>query len=79
MLLPETGLDGGRLLAEKVRQLIEDEVFSCDGKSFSATMSFGVAEYGETMELSELAATADKRLYIAKDHGRNRVVDMDGE
>ncbi len=79
MLLPETGLDGGRLLAEKVRELIAEEKFSHGKKPLNVTMSFGVAEHGEKIELSELTATADKRLYIAKEHGRNRVVDMDGD
>ncbi len=79
ILLPETGLKGGSLLAEKVRQMIEAEKLSYQDKTFAVTMSFGVAEFGERMELPELAAVADKRLYAAKEGGRNRVVDRDGE
>jgi two-component system, cell cycle response regulator len=74
VLLPEVDLAGARVAADKVRRLVEAARFSIDGREFSCTVSVGVADWR-----TELAApialydAADKRLYEAKQSGRNRV------
>lgn len=60
------------LLGETIRQAV---VSSRDGAELGLTVSVGVATLSEQVaSLTELYATADRRLYQAKSAGRNRVV-----
>ena len=74
VILPEVDGAGGRVAAEKVRRLVEAARFSIDTREFSCTVSVGVAEW-----IAEMAApialydACDKRLYEAKQGGRNRI------
>ena len=73
--LPYTDLSGAAMVAERIRQTIESLCVDLDGDTLSVTASFGVAEFepadGGTDRLYE---RADRRLYAAKDAGRNVVV-----
>jgi len=74
--LPETGVMGATVFAERIRELIEEHAFSlADGRALRLTASVGVASYPtpgvETLE--DFLATADQALYRAKAEGRNRV------
>ncbi|HEX6713990.1 MAG TPA: diguanylate cyclase [Thermoleophilaceae bacterium] len=71
-LLPDTGHDGGALLAEKLRRAIEDlEVPDLDRR---LSASFGVATLpGDAVNGEQLVRAADRALYAAKRAGRNRV------
>ena len=77
MLLPETGLKGATVSAEKIRSALESKKLSYGSVSFSVTMSFGVALYEDKMALEDVVNLADNRLYKAKETGRNRVVSED--
>jgi len=72
LLLPDTGLDGALVLAEKVRREIELlDVPQIEG---TLTASFGVAVLPDHASQGEsLLREADRALYAAKDRGRNRV------
>ena len=74
ILLPETGLPGGRAAAEKIRSMVENLDFpGMEGRQ--VTVSLGVAalmESGET-NIDRLINLADEGLYRAKGNGRNRV------
>ena len=62
----------GRLLGETIRQVIG---LGDGGSAPPCTVSVGVATTSPSVtSLEELFALADKRLYLAKDGGRNRVV-----
>jgi len=76
IVLPETGVVGATIFAERVRELIEEHEFSHSGSiKLHLTASVGVATYPspglETAE--DLLAKADQGLYRAKAEGRNRV------
>lgn len=74
ILCPETGLEGATALAEKLRELFENEPFAAAATQFTVTCSFGVAELSADMHaLEDLQAAADRALYRAKGDGRNRV------
>jgi len=80
VLLPETDLDGGAALAERIRARIEEQRFtSPDGTVFWVTASVGAAERREGMSLGELVQAADAAMYRSKDAGRNRVTLALGE
>jgi len=79
ILLPETALEGGRIVAEKIRIRIAGEPFFWGGKAISLTTSIGVAAYDKGSSLDECIRRADASLYKAKRLGRNRVEWEPGE
>ncbi|MBT9492091.1 MAG: GGDEF domain-containing protein [Paucibacter sp.] len=61
-------------LAERLRQSVEDEVFSTDAGTIKVTVSVGIAMPRSQEEaLDDLLGRADAALYKAKRAGRNRV------
>lgn len=74
ILLPKTGLDGARDLAERLRREIANRAVRVRDQDLRITASFGVACYPETSEDSRVLFTnADAALYEAKASGRNQV------
>jgi diguanylate cyclase (GGDEF)-like protein len=77
VILPEATIDGGILVAERVRQAIEDHAFDTGRgiRKTHVTVSVGVAAYeGAPLTDSDLITQADTRLYDAKRAGKNKVV-----
>lgn len=75
LVLPATGLDAARDIAERIRASIETSPLAAVGKM---TISIGVACRGpDTPGSDSILKRADERLYQAKSHGRNRVVATD--
>ena len=76
-ILPETGLSGARILAERIRSGINRLAISHQSSPTAkvVTASFGVATAGGNAGLSvqDIIALADKLLYRAKEGGRNRI------
>jgi diguanylate cyclase (GGDEF)-like protein len=62
--------------AERLRKKVADHHFIYQGEKISITISVGVASAGElsSLNMTDLLELADKRLYKAKQQGRNRVV-----
>ena len=74
VLLPETGLDGALILAERLRQTIARTEVPAVAAHVRMTASFGVAERAVgDRTMKEMLARADAALYRAKSSGRNRV------
>jgi two-component system, cell cycle response regulator len=82
ILLPSTGADAGRLLAERIRQAVAAEVFKVRDVEhpLPITVSIGIAEHRPTeiepdlkVAGERLIALADLALYEAKAGGRNIV------
>jgi diguanylate cyclase (GGDEF)-like protein len=76
LIVPELELSAARLVAEKLRGIIERTPCRFEDRVIPITSSFGVAELGLTppMPSEELYRIADERLYAAKRAGRNRVM-----
>ncbi len=74
VLLPETDIEGARIVAERVRAAIADGPVDADGHGLSVTASLGVAEWnaGEP-SIEHTLRRADAALYEAKQSGRDRV------
>lgn len=72
--LPETGLDLGGKIAERIRIKLGTTAWDWRGRQWPLTASFGVAACPETSPSRDnLPAQADSALYVAKRSGRNRV------
>ncbi|RZI58458.1 MAG: GGDEF domain-containing protein [Rubrivivax sp.] len=73
-LLPDTGIAGAALVAERMRTLLEEHPFTWEGQTWPLTASFGIAESArEDASAAEVLRRADQALYSAKGQGRNVV------
>lgn len=73
-LLPDTGIAGAALVAERMRAVLEEYRFDWQGQRWPLTASFGIAESapGDT-HAADVLKRADQALYRAKQQGRNVV------
>ena len=75
IILPETDSLGAKLIAEQLRQQVQQEAVPHQGKDIKLTISCGVTTYQQqaNVQVEDIFACADKALYRAKDNGRNQV------
>jgi two-component system cell cycle response regulator len=75
VVLPETPLDGGLVVADRMLKVVSQTPFLFEETSFQVTISAGaVCTQGEAdITPMELIRRADAKLYQAKSEGRNRV------
>ncbi|MBL7069404.1 MAG: sensor domain-containing diguanylate cyclase [Candidatus Omnitrophica bacterium] len=79
VILPETGKDEARLVAERIREMIENHSFKAYDESTNVQVSIGVAVYPEDAgDVNEIIENSDKALYAAKNGGRNKVCVCNG-
>lgn len=75
LLLPDTDGDRAFAVAEKLRRKLADTPLHFSGVEIALAISGGIAEYDADGEhLDDLSRTADRKLYRAKDQGRNRIL-----
>ena len=58
---------------DSFRKKIENYTF-CENKNIHLTISIGVTDFNEKMDIKTFIKKADENLYYAKQHGRNKVV-----
>jgi diguanylate cyclase (GGDEF)-like protein len=75
VLLPQTNRLAAAVIAERMRKAVQEDGIETGGQRLSLTVSIGVASYSaEAVEtIEELLEIADKRVYLAKKLGRNRI------
>jgi diguanylate cyclase (GGDEF)-like protein len=80
ILLPQTSLEEGISIAERIRRRITRVRFP-HGKTQplgSVTVSIGVSAFGPGLETPQtIIEAADRALYLAKSRGKNRVEALD--
>ncbi|MEK6744445.1 MAG: sensor domain-containing diguanylate cyclase [Nitrospirota bacterium] len=75
VILPASDIPAGKVVAERMRSLIEHYPFKVDQHVLKVTVSIGVASWPASAEsIKELIAEADKALYEAKHGGKNQIV-----
>ena len=77
IIMRDTDLDGGSLLAERIRNHIETQSCTCSGAELDITVSIGVSDLQDHDSPVSLFARADQALYSAKRNGRNQVCAAD--
>lgn len=73
VILPETGLAGASIVAQRLGDLVRDHKFDLPDPSYKVGLSIGVAELTDGMTPADLIRKADDGLYKAKKGGRGRV------
>ena len=78
IVLPETRVNNTHVVAERIRHRLESTSLAVGGSSVVVTASIGVAgtdslSNDAVLSASALVERADRALYAAKHHGRNRV------
>ncbi|MGB0848652.1 MAG: sensor domain-containing diguanylate cyclase, partial [Thiolinea sp.] len=78
ILLPDTDSKEASLIAEHIRRSIQQLCISYQGQQIHFTISIGVATVIPTPGTSstDLIASADQSLYLAKEGGRNQVITL---
>jgi diguanylate cyclase (GGDEF)-like protein len=74
VVLPFTPMAGATIVAERVRKNIAETPFLYGEQSICITISIGVVIQESNATLESMLTVADKRLYRAKETGRNLVV-----
>ena len=79
IVLPETGAEGARVLAERLRLTLSERTITHDGRQIHITSSFGISGFDpdtpeDRISADDIIRAADRCLYQAKEEGRNRVV-----
>lgn len=75
LLLPETGAENARAVAEQLRAAVGADGLDTPAGRAKYAISAGVAALGDDVqELAQLIHAADQALYAAKAQGRNRTV-----
>lgn len=73
LILPNTRLGDAARVINKIRQTIMNLPIKFENKTFSVTVSAGVANFIENDTTSDVLSRADSALYRAKQLGRNQV------
>lgn len=75
VILPHTKHEDAMVVAERLRQKVEDLMVHFDGNNISRTVSIGVTTHPEVgaEDADDLLKVADSALYVAKGKGRNFV------
>lgn len=76
ILLPSVAIDRAAVMAERIREAVEQARFSFKGRALSVTISIGVTTLSMdgNENIDTVVNRADEALYAAKKAGRNRVV-----
>ncbi|MCL2011760.1 MAG: diguanylate cyclase [Cystobacterineae bacterium] len=75
LIMPETELQGAKVIAERIREAVMDELFQTEQGILRVTVSLGVSTFPACADgKAALIEVADQRLYMAKRKGRNCLV-----
>ncbi len=74
IVLIETDLNNGRTVIEKIRRIIAEEIYRYQELELSVTMTFGISQFDDSMDIDACIKKADIALYKGKTNGKNCVV-----
>jgi diguanylate cyclase (GGDEF)-like protein len=68
IISPETNIKNGKIIAEKIRESVEDKELH---NNIKTTISLGITEYKDKDTIDSLMKRTDNALYQSKSRGRN--------
>ncbi|HEX3033076.1 MAG TPA: diguanylate cyclase [Bacillota bacterium] len=78
IVFTDTEKEAAFIIMERILNAIREKVFVCGEREVAVTFSCGVADASEIereyAETEHIIAVADKKLYQAKNYGRNRII-----
>jgi len=74
VLLVQESMENSRNIAERIRNAVNQHVFTTGEQTFDVTLSAGISVCGPETSIHELLRNADECMYRAKSKGRNCVV-----
>lgn len=74
LLLPETDLEGARVLAEKLRARVAATPIPWQGHALTVTLTAAVAPFDRGGSFTRTLSRVDHALLLGKRDGKNRVV-----
>jgi len=74
LLLPETNLNGSRVVAEKIKAELADKCYEYNNLKIQISMTFGISSFKTGDSIEECVKKADKALYKGKKSGKNCIV-----
>jgi diguanylate cyclase (GGDEF)-like protein len=78
-LLVDTDIENAKKVTERIRTSLANYNFNDIAPSLHATVSIGIANFKQYKTIQETLMSADNRMYLAKNLGRNRVVFSDDD
>lgn len=73
IFLPNAGSEGTRAVAERLRAMVASQPVLTERGPIGLTVSIGATQYLPGDSSDALLQRADEAMYLAKEHGRNRV------
>jgi len=77
IMLPETDMEGGSILAGKLRAVVESTPLVYQDRQVFLTVTMGINVFNRPGPISECIRGADRAMYAGKKMGKNTVVRLD--
>ena len=72
-ILPQTSAINAKVIAEKIREKIQEQDISYQGNKIKVTVSMGIEQLNAEQNIDEVINRADNYLYQARNSGRNQI------
>ena len=73
-VFPDMNIDEAQLLMSELLDSIRHTPVLYERELIHVTMTFGVEEFGRNHTMESVIQEADRKLYLGKESGRNRVI-----
>ena len=74
IVFPNMNGDEARSVLETIKTRVKKTEFDTGSRTFTITVTYGLAEYGFNGDSEAVVKEADEKLYIGKENGRDQIV-----
>lgn len=74
ILLPSTSTPGAKVIAQRLRENIEKIEYAFNNQMLKITMTFGIAQFEEELNIDQIIHNSDLALLHGKQSGKNTVI-----
>jgi len=72
-ILPQTEAKSANIFAEKIQKILQNHIVNHENEKISVKVSMGIEQFKDNQTIDDAINNADKRLYQAKNAGRNQI------